>query len=39
MTTPRRADARRGFLFASVRSPRTRCKVGKVGHVAACLTS
>lgn len=38
MTTPRRADARRGFLFASIRSPRTRCKVGRVGHVAACLT-
>lgn len=24
LTTPRRADARRGFLFASIRSPRTR---------------
>lgn len=24
MTSPRRADARRGFLFASIRSPRTR---------------
>lgn len=39
MTTPRRADARRGFFVRFVRSPRTRCKVGKVGHVAACLTA
>ena len=40
MTTPRRADARRGFLFASSRSaPLAQVgKVGRVGHVAARLT-
>lgn len=39
MTAPRRADARRGFFVRFDPLPHAGGKVGRVGHVAACLTS